>query len=49
MRHQESTAEAWRGTYQGRDPIEFGIPESDFEFNSESRTTSDSNGCTGCI
>jgi hypothetical protein len=43
MRHQEGTEEARRCAHQGGDPIQFRIPEFDFESNSESRTTSDSN------
>jgi hypothetical protein len=43
MRHQEGAGEARRGTHQGGDPIQFRIPEFDFESNSEFRTTSASN------
>jgi hypothetical protein len=42
-RHQESAGGARRCTHQSRDPIQFKIPEFDFESNSESRTTSASN------
>jgi hypothetical protein len=43
MGHQEGVGEARRGAHQGGDPIQFGIPEFDFESNSKSRTTSASN------
>jgi hypothetical protein len=43
MGHQEGTREARRCTHQGGDPIKFRIPEFDFKFNTESRTTSASN------
>jgi hypothetical protein len=43
MRHQEGAEEARRCTHQGGDPIQFGIPEFDFESNSEYRTTLASN------
>jgi hypothetical protein len=40
MRHQEGPGEARRGTHQCGDPIQFRIPEFDFESNSKIRTTS---------
>jgi hypothetical protein len=43
MGHQEGGGEARRCAYQGRDLIQFGIPEFDFESNSMSRTTLASN------
>jgi hypothetical protein len=43
MRHQEGAREARRRAHQGGDPIQFVIPEFDFDSNSESRTTSTSN------
>jgi hypothetical protein len=43
MRHQEGTREARRCTHQGGDPIQFEIPEFDFESNSEFRITPASN------
>jgi hypothetical protein len=43
MRHQEGAGEARRGAHQGRDPIQFGILEFDFECNSEFRITLASN------
>jgi hypothetical protein len=43
MRHQEGTGEARTCTHHGGDPIQFRIPEFDFESNSEYRTTSASN------
>jgi hypothetical protein len=49
MGHQQGTGEARRCAHQGGDQIQFRIAEFDFESNSESRTTSDSNFCTVCI
>jgi hypothetical protein len=43
MGHQEGAGEARRYTHKGGDPIQFGIPEYDFESNSESRTMLASN------
>jgi hypothetical protein len=40
MGHQEGVGEAKRCAHQGGDLMQFGIPEFDFESNSESRTTS---------
>jgi hypothetical protein len=44
--HQESAGEPRRCTYQGRDPIQFRISESDLKSNSEPRTTLPLNWCT---
>jgi hypothetical protein len=41
--YQEEAGEARRCTHHGEDPIQFRIPEFDFESNSEFRTTSASN------
>jgi hypothetical protein len=41
--HQEGAGEARRCAYQFGDPIQFGIPEFNFESNSEFRTTLASN------
>jgi hypothetical protein len=49
MGHQEGTGEARRCANQDRDLIQFGVLEFDFDSNSESRTTSASNSCTGRI
>jgi hypothetical protein len=48
-RHQEGAGE-WRKHAQHVGSLsQFGIQESDFESNSESRTTLPSNWCTGCV
>jgi hypothetical protein len=39
MGHKGHDGEPKRHAHQGGDPIQFGIPKSDFESNSESRTT----------
>jgi hypothetical protein len=41
--HQEGTGEPWKHAQHGGSPSQFGIQESDFESNSESRTTLPSN------
>jgi hypothetical protein len=45
--HQEGTGETRRHAQKGGEPIQFGTAE--FEYNSESRTTSYSNWCPNCI
>jgi hypothetical protein len=49
MVHQKGTGKARRCAHQGVDPIQFRILEFEFESNSESSTTSNSNRCTGRI
>jgi hypothetical protein len=41
--HQEGAREPRKHTQQGGGPIQFGVQESDFESNSESKTTFPSN------
>jgi hypothetical protein len=41
--HQGGAGDLRKHTQQGRDPIQFRITESDFESNSESKTTLPSN------
>jgi hypothetical protein len=43
VEHQEGTGEPRKHAQQGGDPIQFGVQESDFESNSESKTTLASN------
>jgi hypothetical protein len=47
--HHEGTGDPRKYAQQGEGLSQFGIQESDFESNSESRTTLPSNRCIGCV
>jgi hypothetical protein len=47
--HHEGAGETRKHAHHGGSPSQFRIQESDFESNSESRTTLSSNSCTGHV